>query len=159
MESFYQQIWDQLEAERQRLERCLGRLSENQVWKRPRPGVNSIGNLCLHLAGNESHYLGRGIGGIPYTRDRSGEFNAEGGFTAAELLEKLAAARRASRTALENLTLADLERPVAADYPPGATVLGVLLHAAEHYAYHTGQVVLLTRILQAGDERVLEWSH
>ena len=31
---------------------CLSQLDDGQVWQRPRPAMNSIGNLLLHLCGN-----------------------------------------------------------------------------------------------------------
>ena len=159
MEPLIAALYDRLELQRERIERCMRRISGDAVWKRPREGVNSIGNLCLHLAGNESHYIGRGIGGADYLRDRHGEFEASGGAGARELVEKLAEARRTTRRVLEDIAASDLDRPVDVDYPPSPTALGVLLHVVEHYAYHTGQIVLLTRILQPGGDRVLEWGH
>jgi uncharacterized damage-inducible protein DinB len=162
MDSLPQRIIEQLDIHLERIERCLGRLPPEALWRRLRDGTNSIGNLCLHLAGNESHYIGRGIGGADYARDRPAEFQTQGGFSAAELAAKLCAARALTRDALaglSGLSDADLARPLATDHPPGATVLTVLLHVAEHYAYHTGQIVLLTRAFQDGGERVLEWGH
>ena len=35
-----------------RIKHCLGQLDEAQVWQRPRPSMNSVGNLFLHLSGN-----------------------------------------------------------------------------------------------------------
>ena len=79
-------LLERMDVQVERIENALGRLTEEDTWKRIRPQSNSIGNLCLHLAGNESHYLGHLIGGSNYQRDRSGEFNATGGFNKAELL-------------------------------------------------------------------------
>ena len=38
-------------------------LSSEQLWVRPYPYGNSIGNLILHLTGNLSYYIGAQIGG------------------------------------------------------------------------------------------------
>ncbi len=79
MEPILSEFFEQLQEERQRIDLCLRKLTEDEIWQRPREESNSIGNLCLHLAGNESHYLGHCVVGTDYVRDRSGEFNAEGG--------------------------------------------------------------------------------
>ena len=48
----------------------VGQLDDEQVWWRPRDGMNSIGNLLLHLAGNLRQRFGSVIGGEPDDRDR-----------------------------------------------------------------------------------------
>jgi uncharacterized damage-inducible protein DinB len=121
--------------------------------------MNSVGNLCLHLAGNESHYLGAVIGGSGYRRDRPAEFTAGGGFDAPALLARLREARASTRAALATLAPADLDLPVAADHPAAPTARKLILHVATHYAYHSGQIVLLARWLQPGEERILPWGH
>src|SRR5437879_13919056 len=35
-----------------KIKHCLGQLTDEQVWWRSRPSLNSIGNLILHLCGN-----------------------------------------------------------------------------------------------------------
>ena len=152
-------LYDNLETHLKWIERCLERLPEAALWKRPRPGLNSVGNLCLHLAGNESHYLGFGVGKIAYKRDRSGEFTADGGTGKEDLLGRLRESRRRTREVLESLRAEDFDRPIEIDHPPDSTVLRIVAHVVEHYAYHTGQIVLLTRLLQEGEERLLDWSH
>lgn len=153
-----------LDAQLARIVRCLDRLdadprTRDAIWRRPRAGVNSIGNLCLHLAGNESHYIGHLVGGSDDARDRRGEFEAEGGYSREDLVERLEAARQTTREVFARLDVDDLERVVASDHPPRPTVGRVALHVVEHYAYHAGQIVLLTRLAQSGDERLLEWGH
>lgn len=159
MEPLLQELLNSLDAHLGWIEKCLDRIPDDALWGRLRPGTNSIGNLCLHLAGNESHYIGHGIGGTSYRRDRPAEFNAEGGFTRQELLEKLREARETTRSVLGGLTAAEFDRPVEINHPADPTVLRVILHVTEHYALHTGQIILLARHLQEGDERILPWKH
>ena len=53
------------------------------------PGVtNSGGNLALHLEGNLLEFIGRQIGGVPYTRQRPLEFSTTG-LTRAELAARM----------------------------------------------------------------------
>ena len=35
-----------------RIKHCLNQLSDEQIWWRAAPSLNSIGNLILHLCGN-----------------------------------------------------------------------------------------------------------
>jgi uncharacterized damage-inducible protein DinB len=53
-------------------------LSSEQLWVRPYPYGNSIGNLILHLTGNLSYYIGAQIGGTGYVRQRPLEFSSTG---------------------------------------------------------------------------------
>src|SRR4051812_49778413 len=44
---------------------------DGALWVKP-PGLsNSIGNPVLHLEGNLREYIGRQLGGIPYSRQRN----------------------------------------------------------------------------------------
>ncbi len=53
-------------------------LSFEQIWTRPYPYGNSIGNLILHLIGNLNYYIGAQIGGTGYVRQRPLEFSSTG---------------------------------------------------------------------------------
>src|SRR5258708_24794432 len=53
-------------------------LSSEQIWTRPYPYGNSIGNLILHLTGNLKYYIGAQIGGTGYVRQRPLEFSSTG---------------------------------------------------------------------------------
>src|ERR1700682_3630021 len=52
------------------------KLTEKEMWWRPNEKANSVANLVLHLSGSLNLYLNSNIGGIPYRRDRDGEFAA-----------------------------------------------------------------------------------
>ena len=159
MEPILSELFERLQEERQRIDLCLRKLTEDEIWQRPREESNSIGNLCLHLAGNESHYLGHCVGGTDYVRDRPGEFNAEGGRSTEELSQGLAAARESTRRVFESLTAADLDRIVDSDHPPNPTARRLIFHVTHHYAYHTGQIIVLTRLAQEVPGRILQWGH
>ena len=159
MQQPYLTFFHMLERQTPRIETCLGRLDDGQIWRRPRPGMNSVGNLCLHLAGNEQHYIGHAIGCTDYRRERAHEFEAAGGYSAFELLRSLGEARATTARVLSSLRSDDLERVVESDYQAVPTIVALVGHVAQHYAYHTGQIVLLTKWLQTGEDRVLEWGH
>src|SRR5271170_3844036 len=67
---------------------CLGKLSDEQIWRRNGSNENAVGNLILHLCGNVQQWIGYSIGGDPDTRNRPAEFSATH-LTRAELDEKL----------------------------------------------------------------------
>jgi uncharacterized damage-inducible protein DinB len=156
---------EQLNTQLSRIEVCLHELTEEQVWSRLTPRGNSIANLCIHLAGSEYQHIVSGIGGKPFIRERSQEFSLSGGLTPQELGERLKAVREQSIQVLSRLTEQDLDKQVqlyfnledwhemkgsaAQDTEPCVTrsIRGHLMYTIEHYANHTGQIVLLTKWL------------
>src|SRR5436190_24194559 len=72
-----------------KIERSVEKLSDEQVWWRPNPESNSIGNLLLHLAGNARQWIVCGLGGEADERQRQTEFDAREGISRDELLQKL----------------------------------------------------------------------
>src|SRR5687768_12062329 len=53
---------------------CIGQLSDEQLWWRPHPSMNSIANVLLHLAGNIRQWIISCVGSVPFDRDRPAEF-------------------------------------------------------------------------------------
>ena len=47
-----------------KIERCLERLSDEQVWWHANEHSNSVGNLLLHLEGNARQWIVSGVGGV-----------------------------------------------------------------------------------------------
>jgi len=149
-----------LEEQRATNLRCLELLSEEQVWQRPLTGLNSIGNLLLHLTGNERHYLGLGVGGVDYRRDRPREFTTDGGFSKAQLRELQMEAQRITAQVLDALRDADLTlAPLGGVDYDGRDRLGLVLHVFHHYSYHSGQILLWTKILTHTETQLLRWKH
>src|SRR3979409_1065166 len=58
-----------------KVERCLDKLNDEQVWWRPNPESNSIGNLLLHISGNARQWIVCGLGGETDQRQRQSEFD------------------------------------------------------------------------------------
>ena len=46
-----------------KIERCLEKLTDEQIWWRANEESNSIGNLILHLCGNARQWIICGVGG------------------------------------------------------------------------------------------------
>ena len=70
----------------ERVHELVSPLSSEQIWQRPFPYGNSIGNLILHLTGNLNYYIGAQIAGTGYIRQRDLEFS-DGGKPKGELLK------------------------------------------------------------------------
>jgi uncharacterized damage-inducible protein DinB len=140
-----------------KIERCLEELSEEAVWWRANPESNSIGNLLLHLAGNVRQWIVSGIGGAPDNRVRQQEFDAQSGITRAELLARL---RQAVLEVDEVLAAFDPSRVLEERQIQGyeVVVLEALFHVVEHFAMHTGQIILLTKMLKGADLKFYEFS-
>jgi hypothetical protein len=147
------------------IEKSLNLLPEEKLWAKPGPDLNSPGNYCLHLAGNEYQHFVTAVGGRPLIRQRSQEFTTAGGLTREEVLKLLKEVRQESTGVLGALTEADLSREVFVPYQeedwqrmkPGAPaeeeagdrrlIRTLLVRIPAHYGYHTGQIVLLSKIL------------
>ena len=125
-----------------RIDACLARLTDDQVWMRGSENENAIGNLVLHLCGNLRQYTRHGILGEPDIRLRDDEFNASEG---SELREKLqsvvsdaaAIIRQVSEPALaERIIVQNREM----------TVLEAIFKTTEHFSHHTGQIIYATKL-------------
>lgn len=128
---------------------CLRELPADALWRRTDERSNSIGNLLLHLRGNVRQWIVASVGGAPDDRHRSDEFDARDGAPAAELLASLEATLRDADTVLAGLTAARLaERRTIQGRD--VSVMEAVYHVVEHFALHTGQVILLTKATVPG---------
>jgi len=138
-----------------RLEACLGELSPEQVWWRPNPVSNSVGNLLLHLEGNVRQWIISGLGGESDRRVRDREFSELGPLQAQPLMARLRRTVREAGRVILKLNGPDLARTYSIQ---GFRVNGLhaVFHVAEHFSHHTGQIILLTKMLVGKD---LEFTH
>ncbi|HWE36965.1 MAG TPA: DUF1572 family protein [Isosphaeraceae bacterium] len=132
-----------------RVEHCVGQLDDAQVWWRPAAGLNAIGNLLLHLAGNLRQWVVAGVGGATDTRDRPAEFAERGPIAKGELLRRLHAAVAEADAALAVLDPARLTEPRRIQ-GFDETALSATWHSLSHLTGHVQEIVLMTR-LQLGD--------
>jgi hypothetical protein len=138
-----------------KLGHCIYALPQSAVWSRTNAGSNSIGNLIIHLAGNVTEWIIGGVGGKPYERNREQEFARQTGASGADLLAGLETVLREADTVLAGITAADLERSILIQGRE-TTVLGAIYHVVEHFAMHTGQIILLTKLHSPGAIRFYE---
>lgn len=149
-QEFLQFSADKLIQLSSRIQDCLGRLSNEQVWARGHESENSVGNLVLHLCGNVGQWIGSGIGGKQDTRQRDGEFAARGEMQPAQLTERLNQAVSEAAGIIRELSPQRLvEKTTVQKY--NVTVLAAIYHVVEHFSQHTGQIIFATKLLTGDD--------
>lgn len=134
----------------QRIARCLELLSEEEIWWRPNPASNSVGNMVLHLQGNVRQWIVAGLGRQTDRRDRDREFAEAGPIPRRTLLEGMRRTLKEAREVLRNLSQPDLLRSYSIQ---GYRITGLqaVCHVAEHFAFHAGQIIYVTKLKRGKD--------
>jgi uncharacterized damage-inducible protein DinB len=133
-----------------RIDSCLGKLTEQQVWARGSTNENAVGNLVLHVCGNVRQWIVSGAGAAPDSRDRDAEFAATGGPSILELRSRLAATVAEGCSVIRSLSAERLEaRILVQSYD--LTVLEAVYHVIEHFSGHTGQIIFATKLFTGED--------
>ena len=140
-----------------KIERCLELLTDEQIWWRANPQSNSIGNLILHLSGNVRQWIVSGLGGAADSRDRGAEFAQRDVISREELIEKLKQTLGDADAALAKF---DVEKLLDRQSIQGCDVLALeaILHVVEHFSMHTGQIILMTKMLAEADLAFYEFT-
>ena len=128
---------------------CVEVLPRTVIWARPNQSSNSIGNLLMHLTGNVTEWILGSVGGRSITRFRAGEFSQRDGADGSTLLENLETVLKEADSVLANLTEQDLERSLVIQ-ERDTTVMAAVYHVVEHFAMHTGQIIMLTKMYAPG---------
>jgi uncharacterized damage-inducible protein DinB len=135
-----------LEKLKQEIEAFKG---EEALWQTDKSIPNSAGNLCLHLCGNLSHFIGATLGGTGYVRNRDLEFSAKD-VPRDEMIKKIDETIAAVDKTLANIS----DEQLAQDFPievfkdrPVTTTEWMLVHLATHLNYHLGQINYHRRLL------------
>jgi uncharacterized damage-inducible protein DinB len=126
---------------------ALATLSDEQIWWRPSPATNSVGTLVLHLVGSTHHFLGRGVGGSGYARDRPAEFVER--VSREELERRFAEVVAETGRVLDGLDPGQLLQ-VSDRVGETHTVAALLLRVAHHWSVHSGQILSATKALREG---------
>jgi uncharacterized damage-inducible protein DinB len=122
-------------------------LNEEEIWYHPNSQSNSVGNLVLHLNGNLNQWILDSIGGKPFLRNRQLEFDAEKTHSKEELILMLTNLSEELRSCIQSVTndkLLDI-LPLQNQQETGVSVL---IHITEHFSFHTGQIVFITKWLK-----------
>ena len=129
---------------------CLKALDESAIWHRPNEASNAIGNQVLHLCGNIHQYVMSSLGNQKDIRNRPLEFSERNGYSKKELpslINQTVTAAVDVMASLDETTLLKV-RPVQTYSFSGVQVL---IHATEHFSYHTGQIAFRTKQLTNKD--------
>ena len=151
--AFLEQAAKHLESEfMPRIKKCVNSLSEEDLWWRPNPESNSVGNVLLHLTGNVRQWIISGVGGTEDTRVRDREFSEQGPVPSDQLLSTLEHAIADACSILRTLPpelLLETRRIQKYD----VTILHAIFHVVEHFSGHTGQIIYITKMLKNKDLR------
>jgi uncharacterized damage-inducible protein DinB len=138
-----------------RIVECLQQLSEEEIWWRPNSASNSAGNLVLHLCGNVRQWIISGLGGAEDKRERDREFAERGPIPRQALVTQLRRTVRDACRVLARLSDDSLSRKHEIQ---GYQVTGLdaAFRVADHFGYHTGQIIYITKLKRAKDLRLTQ---
>ena len=107
----------------------------------------------LHLEGNIRQWVISGLGGAPDRRQREAEFAEPGAISRRVLMSRLTGTVREALAVAGDLSKQDLRRVYSIQ---GFQVTGLeaVLHVTEHFSYHTGQIIYITKLRRRTDLRL-----
>jgi uncharacterized damage-inducible protein DinB len=130
-------------------DRAMAQLDDQEFFRRPGAHVNPVALIVKHLAGNLvsrwTDFLT--TDGEKASRDRDGEFVLTEQDTRPNLLAAWERGWGVLFDTLAGLSDADLEKSVTIR-GESQTARQALLRGMSHVAYHTGQVLYLSRLLR-----------
>ena len=111
----------------------------------------------LHICGNARQWIVSGVGGESDARDRDAEFAQREIVSRDELLTLLRTTLADVARVLRNLDLATLleRRSIQSS---NVDLLEAIFHVTEHFSMHTGQIIMLTKMLTASDLRFYDFE-
>ncbi|MBW7888913.1 MAG: DUF1572 family protein [Bacteroidetes bacterium] len=129
---------------------CMKLLSDDDIWWRAHETNNSVGNLILHLTGNVRQWIVQYLGGNEFQRNRVKEFSERNKISGKELSVMLESALNDAGKVLEKFPLENLKKQYTIQ---NFTVTGLeaILHVTEHFSYHVGQIVYITKLRTGKD--------
>ncbi len=153
---FLQESVHLLQQSLRKINHCLDQLDDDQLWWRPQPELNSIGNLILHLCGNLNQWAVCGITKSEDNRRRSEEFCSDVKVSRDELQTRLHRTVEQALQTMQSLSAVSLlEKREIQGF--SVSIMGALSHTVSHFVGHTHQIIYLTR-LQKGEHYQFDWS-
>ncbi|TVZ51666.1 DinB family protein [Dokdonia sp. Hel_I_53] len=125
---------------------ALSKIQEEEIWTKQNRSLNTLGNMLLHICGNLKQYVLSSIGGEADDRDRDLEFEVEDGFSRDELLQKLLFITSSVNKTISEAT----DEQLLTTYNVQGfqfSGIGAILHAVEHFSYHTGQISFQVKLI------------
>jgi uncharacterized damage-inducible protein DinB len=137
-------------------ENAMAQMSDAELFATIDAEANSVAVIVKHLAGNMrsrwTNFLT--TDGEKPDRQRDAEFIVSADETRAEVMRWWETGWESVFAAIESLRPEDLERIVMIRGEPH-TVLKAINRQLTHYAYHTGQIVLLAKHFKSADWKSL----
>ncbi len=127
-----------------KIEHCVAQLNDQQLWWRPRPEMNSIANLTLHLSGNLRQWIVSGVGGAKDVRNRPSEFSDHSNRPKGEMidiLKKTVAEADAALARLKPDQLVSRRRIQGFD----TSVIAAIMDTIPHFRGHVQEIIHITR--------------
>jgi len=141
MLTFYADYLNNMQELHEDIKNALEGLPPEALDWSPKPGVNSITVLIVHLTGSQRFLFGEVIGGQDIHRDRDAEFRAKG-LAPDVLKQRLDDNLTYIAGELERLTLADLETKCM--FRNREVTFGwVIGHSLKHTATHLGHIQVM----------------
>lgn len=123
--------------------------AEENIWLVKDGISNSAGNLCLHLIGNLSHFIGAMLGNTGYVRHREDEFSLKN-ILRQDLITNIENCKLIVKNTLAKLTTADLEKEFPQQvFDKSINTEMMLMHLSTHLTYHLGQINYHRRLLES----------
>ena len=129
---------------------CFDKITEKDLWNKPSKKGVAFGNQIIHIVGNMTQYLTSALGEKKINRERDKEFKIDKSISKTSLINILSNTIEESKKAINKLSVENLlkTRKVQVYTLSG---IGCLIHAVEHFSYHTGQIALLTKNITNND--------
>lgn len=140
----------------ERIEHCINQLSDQQVWWRPRPEMNAIGNLILHLSGNVGQWIIAPIEQTPANRNRPAEFAQRDPIPRAALLERFRGNVNRAVSSIEALSGSEQLLEPRRVQGHDTCILAAIFHSVCHFEGHAQEIISLTRQI-LGDKYKFLW--
>lgn len=135
-----------------RVKQCLMALSETQIWERPYRQLPAIGNLVLHVHGNARQWILHTLCGMAWQRNRPWEFEEQGPLSTSELIDLLDHLSEDVAYHLPRIQESQLTATYDVQIFKESGV-SIIVHAVEHFSYHTGQIARETKRFTEKDLR------
>jgi len=145
-----------LAACKERIYHCVNQLTDEQLWWRPKPEMNSIANLLLHLAGNITQHIIAPITSAPDRRDRPKEFSERGPMPKSEVMRRfdaVIAEADAAFAGMKESLLLEGRRIQGSD----TTILAATFNSLVHLGGHMQEIIGMTR-QQLGERYKFAWA-
>jgi hypothetical protein len=133
-----------LEVGMRKIEHCVGQLNDQQLWWRPRPEMNSIANLMLHLSGNLRQWIVSGVGGAKDVRNRPLEFSDRSIRPKGEIIDVLKKTVAEADAALARLKADQLVSPRRIQ-GFDTSVIAAIIDTIPHFRGHVQEIIHITR--------------